>query len=81
MFNKDLKSTVQKRIVFIATNPKEFTVCNHGCNPWKYSKKPYPQYPKNMCKTLLKNTDFAAKKQLKNGTFATIRKLWKITKF
>jgi hypothetical protein len=49
----------------------------HGNN----SKKPYPQYSKNMCKTLLKNTVFDAEKRAKMGTFATIRKLWKITKF
>jgi hypothetical protein len=43
--------------------------------------KTYPQTPKNMCKRIPKNTDFDAEKRVKIGTFATIRKLWKITKF
>ncbi len=44
-------------------------------------EKPYPQTHKNMCKTILKNSFFGKEKRLKIGTFATIRKLWKITKF
>jgi hypothetical protein len=46
----------------------------------KLIEKTYPQTLKNMCKTLLKNTVFDAEKRVKIGTFATIRKLWKITK-
>jgi hypothetical protein len=49
----------------------------HGNN----SKKPYPQCPKNMCKTILKNNVFDAEKRVKKSNFADIRKLWKITKF
>lgn len=46
----------------------------------KWTLKPYPQSNKIMCKTIPKNTCFEAEKQLKIGTFADIRNIWKTTK-
>ena len=64
----------------IARTTAKKSVKDERTNSKKISIKPYPHSSIIMCKTIAKNTHFEAEKQLKIGTFADIRNIWKTTK-